>query len=246
MFPSPHSQGIEKGFHSNLFMKVTAMRLLSSLLCLATACATCSALAAQAPATTPPAQAQMQTPGNPSATLQPALDELQHALSGLRPDKWKASDEVRRETAANISSIRNDLETTLPPLLASADGASGSVARALPAFRNIEALYDVLLRVTGVANLSAPSQQSAALEQARASLEDGRRTFGDRLQAAAAADEQRIYKLEAAVRAAPPAPAPATVCPPPPPAKKRRTRRKPATKPASAAANSKSDTPASH
>lgn len=227
-------------------MKVTAMRLLSSLLCLATACTTCSALAAQTPATAPPAQAQMQTPGNPSATLQPALDELQHALAALRPDKWKTSDEVRRETAANISSIRNDLETTLPPLLASADGAPGSVSRALPAFRNVEALYDVLLRVTGVADLSAPSQQSTALEQARASLEDGRRTFGDHLQAAAAADEQRMQKLEAAVRAAPPPPPPAAVCPPSPPVKKRRPRRKPATKPASAAANPKSATPASH
>ena len=222
------------------------MRLLPSILCFATTCVPCSAFASQAPPSTPPPQAQMQTPGNPSATLQPSLDELQHALSTLRPDKWKAPDDVRREAAANISSIRNDLETTLPPLLASADASPVSVARALPAFRNIEALYDVLLRVTGVANLSAPNQQSAALEQARASLEDGRRTFGDRLQAAALADEQRLHSLEATVRAAPPAPEPAAACPPPPPAKKRKTRRKAGTKPAPAAANSKNGTPASH
>jgi hypothetical protein len=223
------------------------MRLFPSILCLATVCVSCAAFAAQTPATPPaPAQAQMQTPGNPSATLQPALDELQHALTALRPDKWKTSDEVRRETAANISSIRNDLETTLPPLLTAADGAPVSVARALPAFRNIEALYDVLLRVTGVANLSAPSQQSMALEQARASLEDGRRTFGDRLQSAALAQDQQLHSLEATVRAAPPAPASPPACPPPPSAKKRRTHRKPATKPVPAAANSKSGVTASH
>jgi hypothetical protein len=168
--------------------------------------------------------------------LQPALDTLQQTLDTLRLDKWKTSGAVREETDANISSIRRDLETTLPPLLTDADGSPDSVARVLPAFRNIEALYDVLLRVAQVGRLSAPGAQSAALDQAMANLDDGRRTLGDRLQAAALAREQQLGDLKAALRAIPPAtaaPAPAP-CPPSPPARKRKPQPKPAQKPSPA------------
>lgn len=176
--------------------------------------------------------------------LQPALDTLRQTLGVLRPDKWKTSGAVREEADANISSIRNDLETMLPPLLAAADGAPDSVARVLPAYRNVEALYDVLLRVAEAGRLSAPSQQSAALEEARGSLEDGRRALGDHLQAAALGQEQQVHNLQAAVRAIPPAPAP-VVCPPPAPVKKRKPRPRPAKKPAQAPPNSQSGAPAS-
>ena len=209
------------------------MRLLSSALLLTILCAPGAALAAQAPASPSPATAQ--TSKTPSAILQPALDTLQQALVVLRLDKWKTSGAVRDETDANISSIRRDLETTLPPLLADADGAPDSVARVLPAFRNIGALYDVLLRVAQVGRLSAPSAQSAALDQAMANLEDGRRALGDRLQVAALAQEKQLGDLKAALRAVPPAPAPTPVpCPPPPPAKKRKPQPKPAQKPSPA------------
>lgn len=169
--------------------------------------------------------------------VQPALDNLQQTLGTLRPDKWKASGVVREEAAANISSIGHDLQATLPSLLAAADGAPDSVAQLLPAYRNIEALYDVLLRVAEAGNLSAPGEQSAALEQARARLEEGRRALGERLQTAAVAQEQQVHNLQAAVRAIPPAPAP-VVCPPPPPVKKRSHRRTPAKKPAPASTQS--------
>jgi hypothetical protein len=180
--------------------------------------------------------------------MQPALDTLQQTLGILRPDKWKASSAEREEAAANISSIGHDLQTTLPPLLAAADGAPGSVAQLLPAYRNIEALYDVLLRVSEAGDLSAPKQQSTALEQARAKLEDGRRTFGERLQLAAVAREKQVHDLQATIRAIPP-PAPPVVCPPPPPVKKRRPRKKVVKKPAPAATspqNPQNGAPAPH
>ncbi len=195
------------------------MRFFSPALFVLTCCAAC---AAQAPANVPAATAQpLQTP---SAIMQPALDNLQQTLGMLRPDKWKASGAEREEAAANISSIGRDLQTTLPPLLAAADRAPDSVAQVLPVYRNIEALYDVLLRVSEAGSLSAPSQQSAALEEARAKLEDGRRALGDRLQAAAVSREKQVHDLQATIRAIPPPAAP-VVCPPPPPVK-HRTRKK--------------------
>jgi hypothetical protein len=177
--------------------------------------------------------------------MQPSLDVVAQTIGTLRPDKWKASDAVRDDAAANISSIRRDLDTTLPQLLATADGAAASVTQALPAYRNIEALYDVLLRVSEAGRLSAPGDQRAALEEARVKLEAGRRAFGDRIQSIALEQEQQVHHLQAALRAIPPAPAP-EVCPPPAPAKKRKARRNTTKKPAPAAAKPQSGAAATH
>jgi hypothetical protein len=176
--------------------------------------------------------------------MQPALDMLQQTIRTLRPDKWKTSEAIRQETSANLDSIHRDLETPLPQLLAAADGAPVSVSRMLPAYRNIEALYDVLLRIAEVGNLTAPSPQSEALERARAALEDGRRAIGDRLTSAALAQDQQVRTLQAAVHAIPPAPVP-VACPAPAPVKKHRTRKKAVKKPAPASV-APSGAPASH
>lgn len=177
--------------------------------------------------------------------MQPALDTLTQALEVLRPEKWKASDSIRQETASNIDSIHRDIQTTLPQLLSTADAAPNSVSQLLPAYRNVEALYDVLLRVTQVANLAAPNQQSAAIDHARARLEDARRALGDHLNSAALAQEQQVHSLQVALRAVPPPPPP-VVCPTKPPVKKRRRVKKPVKKPAAAPAATQSTAPATH
>jgi hypothetical protein len=205
-------------------MKINPMRRLLQVIFLMTG--SCMAFAVQSPAGPPPATVPL---ASASAIMQPALDTLQQTLGALRTEKWKTSGAVREGTEANINSIHRDLEDTLPPLLAAADGAPNSVTQQLPAFRNIEALYDVLLRITEAGRGAAPSQQVAALEDARARLEDARRVLGDRLQATAVTQEQRVHTLQAAVRAIPPPPIP-VVCPPPPPVKKRRPRKKPVVK----------------
>ena len=219
-------------------MKVTAMRLLASALFLMLLGLPCT-IFAQAPNLPP---ASVQAAQSPSATMQPALDDLQQVLGSLRPDKWKGPGEVREEASANIDSIHRDLQGTLPSLLATADAAPNSVAQILPAFRNIEALYDVLLRVTEAGNLFAPTDQRQALEQTRAKLEEARRSLGERVQTLAVTHEKQIHDLQTAVHTMASAPAP--VCPaPPPPVKKRSTRRKPAKKQAQAPEASKGATP---
>lgn len=169
---------------------------------------------AQAPGaatTLPAASGPAQTA---SAIMQPSLDAVLNATGDVRPERWKASGAMRQETATNIDSIRRDLTNTLPPLLGAADRAPGSVAQILPAYRNIEALYDVLLRVTEMSRVSAPKEQAAALQQALNGLEGARRALGERMQAAAVAREQHVHDLETAARAAAAAPKPVAVpCP---------------------------------
>jgi len=184
----------------------------------------------------------MQTQGTASAMMQPALDTLAQAIEVLRPEKWKASDAIRQETGSNIDSIHRDIQTTLPQLLATADAAPNSISQLLPAYRNVEALYDVLLRVAQVANLAAPNQQSAAIDHARARLEDARRALGDHLNSAALTQDQQVHRLQAALRAVPPPAAP-VVCPTPAPVKKRKRVRRVVKKAAPAPASSPAAAP---
>jgi hypothetical protein len=172
-----------------------------------------------------------------SAIVQPALQDVQHVSGSLNTAKWRASNDVKSSTDRNLSSIQRDIEETLPSLLSQADSAPGSVAPVFAVYRNIDALYDVLLRVNQTATMVAPSGEATLVESALHGLEAARKQLGDLIASSAADREAQIVKLEAAVKAAatppPPPPAPAVVDdgPPAKPAPAVR-RKKPAAKPA--------------
>jgi hypothetical protein len=218
------------------------MEFRTSLSLLPLSCGAALFLAAQTaptPASAPP------PPAPPSATLQPSLDVLRTALTIIRVDRWKAPNAIRDEAQSNLGSIQRDVQSTLPALLATADAAPTSAAKTLPAYRNVEALYDVVLRVDTAARLAAPPDQSSALDQALARLDDGRRALGDQLQQTAAAQDAQVIHLQAALKAIPP-PAP----PPPPPAPLKcpttPVRKKTPAKPATPPANSQTPSTPSH
>jgi len=179
--------------------------------------------AAAQPANPAPAPASA---GRIGATLQPSVQLVKEALSSLNIDKWKASSAIKSEADANVQSIQRDIDQTLPGLVSAADAASDSPSKAIPVFRNIDALYDVMLRLDAAGRLAAPKDQIGALDDALASIATARRTLGDQLQANADAQEQRIIRLQQAAARPTPAPAPAPVQCTPPPApitKKKRT-----------------------
>jgi hypothetical protein len=165
--------------------------------------------------------------------MQPGIDAVKDALATLKVDKWKAAGSVKDETVTNLASIRRDVEGTLPGLLATADAAPDTVSKVFPAYRNVDALYDVVLRVSGVGRLAAPAQESNALAQALVSLDEGRRALAGRMQDGAVAGEKQVSDLQAALKAAPPvaAAAPVPACPTPA-APPKKTTKKPAAKPA--------------
>jgi hypothetical protein len=194
---------------------------------------------AQSPAPVPAVQ------GRAASTLQPSLDVLRTALGVTNVERWKVSAAVRIEQENNLKSIRNDVSTTLPALLAAADVAPGSPAKLLPAYRNVDALYDVVLRVDAEGRIAAPADQSSALDQALASLESTRRTLGDQLQHVTENQEVQVGHLQAALKAIPP-PAP----PPPPPAPVKcpvtPVRKKSAAKPTTSPAATQNSTTPTH
>lgn len=162
---------------------------------------------AQAPAAAPPAFSM--------ANLRPALANVQTAITNLNVGRWKAPNDIRATTQEDVNSMQRDLNTTLPPLLAQADAAAtangpGALSPAFAVFRNLDALYDVLLRVTETAGLAGSAADASNLEDARAGLEDGRAKLGSWLLQAISAQDAQVAHLQAPAAAKPPA------APPPP------------------------------
>ncbi len=143
--------------------------------------------------------------------LQPAVLSLQQTLDALRVDKWKASKDLKAATTANVESIRRDLEGALPGLTTAADASPASLPAALALSRNVGALYDVAVRVTVIAESTAPGDQADALGRSLSGLESARRTLADRMQQMAAAQDAKVADLQKQLNTRP---AVAPVCPP--------------------------------
>lgn len=196
---------------------------------------------AQTPALNPPPAPAQSAPAatvqKPSAILQPSLDGLKSAVSSLNLDKWKRGS-VRQEAQDNISSIMGDMQNRVPGLMADADSAPAQISKTLPLSRNVDALYDVFLRVVDAARISAPGDQVQALQQAQSGLEHSRGTLDAQLQSLAADQDKRVgalqvtlqqkeQALQTALNTPPPAPKPEPCVTP----KKHVVRKKPAAKP---------------
>ncbi len=181
-----------------------------------------------------------------SPLVLPAIDSLHTALGAVKVEKWKGGT-VRNEAVGNVASVQKDLQTTLPGLLSEADAGAGSLSKVLPVSRNLNALYDVVIRVWDGARIAAPAEQVEQLQQAMTNVDKARRAVDDRLAMMAAANEKEVSDLQEAVTkmataAAVPPPPPPPPCPTPAP-KKRVVKKKPAAKPATPAASGSTAAP---
>ena len=163
-----------------------------------------------------PAPAQQVTAGpqtapslQTSVLLQPTLNELRSTIAGLRIAKWKAPGPVKEEAQGNAGSIDRDLQNTLPGLISQADTPPQSVANSFAVYRNLDALYEVLLRVSGTAELAAPDDEAANVAHSLLTLDAARRALGDSIAASSRAEEAAL-----AQKASQPTPATAPASPP--------------------------------
>ncbi len=165
--------------------------------------ACCSALAQQDAATPPPQPAA--APVAPTGPLHIATedvrapaDHLGQTLSTLNVAKWKAPQELKGQTQADIASIQRNVKTTLPELLDAAKADPTKVAPAFAVYRNMSALYDVLLRIAETATLAGPQQDGATLEDERRRIEAARKSLGASILDAATAQDASIASLRSA------------------------------------------------
>jgi hypothetical protein len=190
------------------------------------------AQAAQAPAM-PPAPTAYAV-----ANLRPALANVQTAIAGINTAHWKVASGTHTNVQQDIASMQRDLSITLPALMSQAEVAAATgpavIAPSFAVFRNLDALYDVLLRVTETAALAGSPADASSLEDARAGLEDGRAQLGAwLLQAIGAQDAQMAHpQAPAAARAASAPAAPAKIVVNDGPDVTKPRKKKPATTPA--------------
>lgn len=174
-----------------------------------------SAAVAQAPATPiaapSVAQARQQATAQLTDSLQQmnvAIDRLARALDSLKVSRWKAPGDVRDTAQSDVQSMQRDLTNTLPGLVSAAQANPSKIGSAFSVYRNVDALYDVLLRVSETAEL-AGSNDARTLEDQRASLETTRTQLGAALLAAAQSQDNEVAQLQRSAASNTPAPAPA-------------------------------------
>ncbi|HUY82040.1 MAG TPA: hypothetical protein VMU92_09990 [Acidobacteriaceae bacterium] len=148
------------------------------------------------PANNPP------TMVSPSTDLRPALSQVQETTANLDIRRWKTSRGIRGQAQADVDSIQHDLTQTLPGLLVPADAVPESVPSSFTVYRNIDALYDVLLRVSEVADFAAPRDEAEAIAASLQELQAARSRLGDAILRVSQHHEAQMKEFKVAIRAA--------------------------------------------
>jgi hypothetical protein len=137
-----------------------------------------------------------------SDIYQPALDQVGASLRQIDVGHWKLSRQWKAQIASDVSSIQQDLSGPLTGLLQKAQVAPAGLGPRIDVARNVDALYDVMVRVTTAANLSGGKSDAALLDNALVRLQQARKAAADGLQGAVQARDQEIVQLRATVQAA--------------------------------------------
>ncbi|HEX6772541.1 MAG TPA: hypothetical protein VF126_10990 [Acidobacteriaceae bacterium] len=175
--------------------------------------------------------------GNSLQQINITIARLHRTLDSINVPKWKAPGDVRQTTASDVDSMQRDISETLPGLINTALGDPAKISPAFAVYRNVDALYDVLLRVSETAQLAGASRDGAALEEQRAALESGRSQLGAALLQSSQAQDAEVLRLRTAVVAATPPPQPSKTVVDDGPATKPKAHKRTTHKPAPAPSN---------
>lgn len=158
--------------------------------------------------------------GDSLQQLNGSLAGLQQTLSNLTIAKWKAPGGIRQTTQSDVDSMQRDLTNTLPSLITQAKASPTQLAPVFSVYRNVDALYDVLLRVSETAQIAGATNDGRALEEQRSALESSRTQLGTALLQSAQTQDSEVTRLRAAASTPPPpTPAAKTVVDDGPPAR---------------------------
>ncbi|HET9086825.1 MAG TPA: hypothetical protein VFN53_04835 [Acidobacteriaceae bacterium] len=144
-----------------------------------------------------PAATQPPPATSPINLLRPPLAQITSILEKLRVDRWKVSRNWKGQLQSDIDSIQQDMASQLPALFAKADASPQQLGPQLAAMQNVNALYDVLVRVSTAASLGGNKSDAGALEDAVQQLETSRKIASAQLLQAAVSQDQRIAQMQA-------------------------------------------------
>src|ERR1035437_9063948 len=166
---------------------------------------------ARTPANSPSISTGERAPSVGSATtvsVLPDLDRLQTAasqatldLGRLRIDKWKTDADSKQQAQANTDSVRRNLTSALPGLIAAVRSAQQDLGAEFKLYRNLNALYDVFASLTEATGAFGPKDDYEALAQQLETIDSVRRNLGDRLEQLTSSTQSDLVQLRTQVRA---------------------------------------------
>jgi len=147
------------------------------------------------------------------AGLKSTASAMQADVEKMRIEKWKTDASNKRQTQANVDSIRRNLQSALPEIIGQVNASPEDLAASFRLYRNLDALYDVFGSVVENAGAFGSKDEFQGLSNDMNGLESARRALGERMQKLATAKEEELTRLRTQVKTL------SAAVPPPPPKK---------------------------
>ena len=132
-------------------------------------------------------------------------------LGKLRIEKWKADGNYKKQALGNVDSVQRNLQGALPEIISQLRNAPEDVPASFKLYRNLDALYDVLVGVVEDAAAYGSKDDMQSLSNDLSAFEGTRRQLAERIENLASSKEGELTRLrtelkslQAQVEAAPP------------------------------------------
>jgi hypothetical protein len=135
-----------------------------------------------------------------SESLRPALQQVGNSVGQITIDRWKLSQSWKAQLQSDADSIQQDLSHQLPGLFDQAQASPTALDAQLRVMQNVDALYNVLVRLTMAANLTEKKTDAALLDSALQRLEAARKTATGQIIQAAALQNQQLVQLQTRIQ----------------------------------------------
>ena len=136
------------------------------------------------------------------AQLEQTSQTTQLDVAKLRIDKWKADGGTKRDTQSNADSVQRNLHSALPEIIGQLRSSPEDLQVTFKLYRNLSALYDVFSSIVESAGAFGPKDDFQALENDLTSLDQSRRSLGDRMDDLATAKDAELKHLRTSLQAA--------------------------------------------
>jgi hypothetical protein len=136
------------------------------------------------------------------AQLEQTSQTTQLDVAKLRIDKWKADGGTKRDTQSNADSVQRNLHSALPEIIAQLRSSPENLEVTFKLYRNLSALYDVFSSIVESAGAFGSKDDFQALQNDLSSLDQSRRSLGDRMDDLASAKDAELKHLRTSLQAA--------------------------------------------
>jgi len=162
------------------------------------------------PASAPVAYSSVNELNGILSQLKTTSTAMQADIEKMRIERWKTDSSNKRQTQANVDSIRRNLQSALPEIIGQVNASPEDLAASFKLYRNLDALYDVFGSVVENAGAFGSKDEFQSLSNDMNGIESARRSMGERMQKLASAKEEELTRLRTQVKtlsaAVPPAP----------------------------------------